>query len=569
MVRVGHKLGGLKRKARREGWADMIRSAADERAVLNGCTFDERAAAHAVEFFPAFLRHFKGRSAGEPFILLPWQRDEIIRPLFGWKGPDGFRRYKKAYVEIPKKNGKSTLCAGVGLYMLAGDGEAGAEVYSAGVDIKQAKICHDAAVAMVDASPELSSVLRVNRSTNQISYAETGSFYRALTGVPRRNQGWDGHCCIVDELHGWLGRELFDALRWMFAARDQPLLFVITTAGDDPVSLCKEEHDAAAACLAGTRYQEDLLAYIRAAEETDNVHKVRTWKAANPSLGATISMKSFRADYEDAKKSVGSLAAWKRYRLNVWSTGVTGWIEQGKWRACKRRFALDELLGRPCFGGLDLSKTRDTTALVLAFPPERPRQPVTFVPFFWLPEATAAAWSDRVPYLDWAAAGELFVTPGEVCDYRYIKSTIAGTFRGRELDVMESHGLAEGLAKLFDFQVLHFDPWQAEQLTQEIEAECDIERKEFRQVIGNFCEPCEELERRIIAGEVRHNGHRLLDWQVGNTEIYTDPNGSKRPVKASPDSPKKIDGVVAMIMAFAALLDGGESMYEAEGFRVV
>ena len=228
-------------QSRRQPPKGQIRTAADRRAIREGCWWDASAADRVRDFFEGFLRHSKGEWAGKAFKLLRWQWQDVVRPLFAWKRPDGTRRFRKAYIEVPKKNGKSTLASGIGLYMLCADGEQGAEIYSAAADRDQASIVHGEALRMAEASEELAGCLKLNKSTRNILYESTNSWYRALSNEPAGKEGLNIHACIIDELHIWKGRELWDTLRYGYRARRQPLQFVITTAGDDDESICYKE----------------------------------------------------------------------------------------------------------------------------------------------------------------------------------------------------------------------------------------------------------------------------------------------------------------------------------------
>jgi phage terminase large subunit-like protein len=329
-----YKLVTLKRQAQREGWGKMIRSPNDERALLKGYRFDPRKPDRVAKFFRTFLRHSKG--SRDPFELCDWQKQDVVDPLFGWLRPDGRRRFDRSYVEIPKKNGKSTFASGIGLYMLIADGEMGAEVYTAATAKDQARIVWGEAANMVDASPDLGEILTVNRSVGNILFPATNSYLRVLAREPGSNEGWNAHCIIVDELHKWSGRQLWDALKWAFAARRQPLLFVITTAGDDPLSVCRQQHDYAQGVITGENPDIHFLPYIRAADPLDDWLDPRTWEKANPSLGITMEREKFAQDVDEAKLSPELQSSFKRYRLNVWNTGESTWLTSEAWKACRR-----------------------------------------------------------------------------------------------------------------------------------------------------------------------------------------------------------------------------------------
>ncbi len=524
---------------------NWIKSAADEHAARNGCYFDERAAVKVVEFFRKFLRHSSGEWAGEPFELLDWQRDDIVYPLFGWKRADGTRRYRIAYVELPKKNGKSTLASGLGLNLLLNDNEPGAEVYSAATTREQASIVHREAINMVGASPALRACLSINRSTKTIAHGKSNSRYQALSAEPRSSEGIKAHGVIADELHAWFGRQFWDSLRYAFRTRRQPLLFIITTAGDDIQSVCYEQHEYADRIIRGIHFDDRYFAYIRAADPSDDWTTIETARKANPSLGLTIKEDEFLADIEEAKRTPTSQARFKRYSLNIWQTSQSPWLKLEDWLACRQDFAEQQLEGQDCWGGLDLAKTRDLTAFVLCFPGDKYR----FLPFFWLPEDAVNDPDNPEQYRIWAEQGWLRKTPGNVCDYSFIKRDLTD------------------LAQRFQIRSYAFDPYNAEHLTQELEEECGLPRFAFPQTISNFAGPTAEFERLVVGRGLEHSGHPTLTWNIGNVSVRVDANNNKRPVKPPVGDRRKIDGVVAAIMALGqALSDPIQAYSGVPGF---
>lgn len=439
-------------------------------------------------------------------------------------------------MEIPKKNGKSALASGIGLYLLAGDREAGAEVYSAAADRDQAGIVHGEAVRMVEASPALGRHLVVNYSTKNITFPATKGWYKALSSEAGTKEGLNAHALIIDELHAWPGRGLWDALRYAGRARRQPLRFSITTAGDDPHGVCREQHDYARAVLRGEVPDTRLFAYIRAARQTaegdaadDDWRDPAAWRRANPSLGATIREADFAADVAEAERSPLAAAAFKRYSLNVWSASTNPWLRSEDWAAC--RGGRDPEPGAACFGGLDLAKTQDMTALALLFPGEGGRYALRA--WFWLPEDRALSPDAPPHYRLWAERGLLELTPGNVCDYAFVRRRVAE------------------LAGRYDLRELAYDPYNAEQLTQELEAGHGVRRVAFGQTVPNFASPTAEFERLVLARLLEHDGNPILAWQAGHVQVKTDANGNRRPVKPRPIDPRKIDGVVAAVMALA------------------
>lgn len=510
----------------------MVRTVADQRAAESGCYFDPIAAARPARFFRGFLRHSKGAFAGKPFELLPYQNDNLIAPLFGWMRADGSRRFRRAYIEWPKKQGKSTIASGLGLHMLVGDGEPGAEVYSTASTRDQANIVHREAVNMVDVSDALSGYLRLNRATKEIHLDRTASFYKAIAAEARASEGLNAHCVIKDELHAWhgqAGRTFYDALKFAGAARRQPLDFQITTAGDDVTSICYEQHLYAKAILSGAVEDDDrFFPYICAAEPTDDFDDPAIWRKANPSLGVTMSEADFAADLREAKKTPNSWFSFLRYRFNVWQAGGRTAVTPSDWAACGAMFTEADLAGQQCWAALDLSRSRDFTALVLIFKLGENRYRV--LAWFWLPEATVSAANTLESIKSWARVKRISATSGNVTDYRQVEDNI--------VDI---------LAKFRPMELI-FDPYFAEELTQRIVDRTGVERVAFPQTSANYAAPCAEFERLVVGGLIEHDRNPVLSWMVGNL-CWNETGGTKRPVKVSHTSPMKIDGAVALIMA--------------------
>lgn len=526
-----NRLLGIKAQASREGWASFIRTEADERALLEGHRFLPELGEHVVDFFARFLRHSKGRWSGQAFDLLDWQRDDLILPLFSWVLPDGSRRFRQAYVEVPKKNGKSQIASGVALYLLVGDSEPGAEVYSVAGDRAQASIVFNEAANMVRFSPELRSRLKVNETTKTIAFPKTTGRYQALSAEVGTKEGLNISGLIFDELHTQKNRKLWDALRYGFAARTQPLLFTITTAGSAMDTIGREQHDYAAGVLNSTIQDLSFFAYIRAAEPEDDWTDPATWHKANPSLGITITESEFAVAVAEAQASPAKEASFRRYRLNQWQSAESPWLRLSDWKECQRDFSADDLRGRDCYAGLDLAKTRDLTALVLCFPMDDGT--FRLLPWFWLPEDRAQEMRGITPYEMWSRQGMLELTPGNWCDYGFV------------------HARIKELASQFTIRSLYYDPWNADQFVQRLQEEDGLQIVGFPQTVGNFNEPCKEFERLVLSRNVHHNGHSVLSWQIGHVAVRTDANGNIRPVKPEANDHRKIDGIVAGIMAFA------------------
>jgi phage terminase large subunit-like protein len=532
---------------------DWIRNAADERATQRGCWFDEARGNRVVAFFERFLRLYEGDFAGQAFVPQDWQADLLMR-AFGWVRPSDHwqrtvRRFRRVSAFIPKKNGKSPLGAGVGLYLLIGDGEQGQKVFSAAKDGQQAKIMHTHAMKMVEQSPLLRKHCRINQSTGRIVYTPTSSTYSILSGDNIDGQEGLNGSVVIDETHV-VDQRLARVLEHMGASRAQAMQFEISTAGNNPQSYGRKQYEHGQAVNRGDFLDDEFLfiSYEAPQEATDaEIETSPTlWRQANPSWGVTINEEEFHASLQRAKRSLADWSAFKMYRLNVWAQAANPWLKQDDWVNCSRTFTAADLQGQSCWLGLDLSKTRDMTAAVLVFPKG---DGFYQLPFFWLPAEEAKRKNHLAPYLEWAKQGFLELTPGDVVDYGYVERRI--------IEINEQ----------FHLQGIAYDKTYAEELTQRLQEQHGIERLVFEQTWRNFASATAEYERLIIAGKLQHPSHPILNWQAGHVQVKTDANHNKRPVKASADDPKKIDGIVAGVMALYATIARPEtsSVYDRKG----
>lgn len=317
-----------------------IRNASDERAVANGCRFDESRAAHFLEFVTSQCHLYEGERAGELVTLMPWQ-EELFSRIFGWVrfsldwGRE-VRRFTKASIWIPKKNGKSPSAAMVGLYLLVADGEPGQKVFSAARDGKQAGIVHGHARAMVEMSPYLSATCVINKTTGQIAHTPTRSIYAILAGDNIRGQEGLNGSIIIDETHV-VDDRLAKTIEYMGASRSEPLQFEASTAGDDPNGYGKKQYDYGKAVERGDVHDDQFLHVCYEAPQDasdEDCGRPEIWQAANPSWGHTIHPEEFRASYERSTRSLSDFATWKKYRLNIWQTSSQPWLRMGDWQAC-------------------------------------------------------------------------------------------------------------------------------------------------------------------------------------------------------------------------------------------
>lgn len=528
---MAKSLAQRKADAKSDGWERWIRSEADEHAVLNGCYFRADKGQRVVSFFEKFLRLPEDPWAGQPFILMDWHRDEIVMPLYGWYRADGTRRYRKAYIEIPKKNAKSALCSGLGLYHLMADGVRGGQVYSAAASQEQARIVHRAAAKMVKMSPALVSRLRVIDTSKRIVHDESGSFFKAMSAEHHTQEGHNISALFFDELHAQRTRHLWDTLQFGTRARRQPLSVAITTAGWDRESICFEQHEYAQAILNGTIHDDRFFAYILAAKpdeewkDTESEACRAVWRRTNPALGIILSEDDFADDVREAQQSVAQENTLKRYRFNIWTSQAVGWLSMDAWHACPERVPDEELLGEECFAGLDLASTQDLSSMALFFPKQK-----AVKVWFWVPEDVAEAHDERdeAPYLEWARDGLITLTDGNVLDQERIRDDINA--------IVKSYRVREAAV----------DKYEGNWIMQKV-GQLGVTPVMFPQTYAAMNEPAKALERMVLARELAHGHNPVLDWQAGNVGVKLTIDEKMRPVKMSRTG--RIDGIVALTMA--------------------
>jgi len=508
--------------------------------------FDTEAADRAVRFFEACLTHTKGEWAGTPLKLSDWQADKIIRPLFGWKRADGTRKYRTAYIQIPRKAGKSTLAAGIALYLLMADNEPGAEVYSAAADRDQAAIVFEMAKGMAEASEPLRK--RVKPFKRALTVPSTASTYKVLSSEAYTKHGLSAHGIVVDEVHALPDRELWDVLTTSTGARRQPLTVAITTAGFDRHSLCFELYDYACKVRDGIFEDPAFLPVIYEAAEDDDWKLPATWHKAHPGLGVSVKEEYFAAECAKAQQMPTYENTFKRLLLNIWTEQDTRWLPMDAWDACAAE--LPDLEGRVCYAGLDLSTTTDITALVLAFPVG----PVVYLmPFFWVPSEGIhkRAKRDRVPYDVWTKQGLIAATAGNVIDYDTIRARI------------------NELAERFNIKEIAIDRWNATHLATQLTGD-GFEVIGFGQGFASMSAPCKELEKRVLGREIAHGGNPVLRWMASNVSVTMDAAGNMKADKAK--STERIDGIVAGLMALGRVIandDDRAGAYDEGAFTFV
>ena len=515
--------------------------------------YDKAQADFAVGFIEC-LCHTKGRWAGKPFKLLPWQ-EQIVRDIFGTLKADGNRQFTTAYIEIPKKNGKSELAAAIALYMLFADGEASPEVYGAAADRQQAAIVFDVAHQMVNMTAALAKRSKILTANKRIVSGFNNGFYQVLSAEVTSKHGLNVSGLVLDEVHAQPNRKLYDVLtKGSGDAREQPLYFLITTAGNDTNSICYELHQKALDIIEGHKVDPTFYPVIYGAPESADWTSPAVWKEANPSLGDTITMEKVQAACESAKQNPAEENSFRQLRLNQWVKQAIRWMPMDKWDACDFVVNEDELAGRVCYGGLDLSSTTDITAFVLVFPPLDEEDKYHILPYFWIPEENVdlRVRRDHVPYDLWEKQGTLLTTEGNVVHYGYIEKFI------------------EKLNERFNIREIAYDRWGAVQMVQNLEG-MGFTVVPFGQGFKDMNPPTKELMKLTLEKRIAHGGHPVLRWMMDNIFIKTDPAGNIKPDKEK--STEKIDGVVATIMALDRAircgLDNGESVYDERGILLI
>jgi len=505
--------------------------------------FDATAADRVELFFERVLMHISAAWAGEGFKLQPWQ-SKITRDLFGTKGADGFRRYRKAYIEIPRKNGKSTWAAGIALALLVLDDEPRGEVYSAAADKEQASIVFGMAKTMVEASPLLSKLCQVYR--NSIVFPETGSAYKVLSADAITKHGLSPSGIIFDELHAQPNRELWDVLTTGVGARRQPLTIAITTAGFDKHSICYEQHKIAERVIENPEVDPAYYGVIYAAGPEDDWREPATWKKANPNFGVSVYESYFASEVKSAIDNPAKENTFRRLHLDQWTEQADRWISVTEWDACKADIDWESLRGRDCKVGLDLSSVRDLAALVLLFGDSNACK---VRPFFWCPDETIAIRSreDKVPYDLWKRKRLIESCPGKSVDYSLIRKKI------------------NELRELYNITEIAIDPYNAHQISHELEQD-GFEVSLYRQHFGEMNAPTKRFEKLVIEHALQHDGHEVLRWCFGNIAIEEDSTGNIKCSKKR--SREKIDGIISLIMALGRrMISEGpkQSVYERRG----
>jgi len=506
--------------------------------------FDKQAANKAIGFIETFCTHTKGELTGKPLILEDWQK-KIVGDLFGWKNKKtNLRRYRNAYIQVPRKNGKSTLCAAIGLYMLYADEERGSEIYSAAGNRHQAGIVFEIAKGMIQNNQELNSRGKIFR--NSIINEGKGNFYQAISSDSKTKHGLNSNCVLFDELHTQPDRSLFDTLTTSIGSRRQPLIISISTAGYDRNSICYEVYSYAKKVLDKSLKDDTFYPCIYEADIDDDIQDEKNWKKANPNYGISLKKKYMEIESQKAMDVPSYLNTFKRLMLNIWTDSVSVWIPNKQWMECHQEFDYDSLEGKECWGGLDLASTRDLSALTLVFKVE---DKFVIKPYIFVPKENAIKRSkiDGVDYLTFVRENDVIATEGDVQDYSFIRKTI------------------NDLSKKYRIQSIAYDRWGASQLILDLTNQDGVPMTPIGQGFLSLSAPTKTFEREILAKNVIHPNNKCLNWCMSNVAIQEDAAGNIKPAKNK--SKEKIDPVVATICAFAEMMtmDNGDSIYDDRG----
>jgi phage terminase large subunit-like protein len=473
------------------------------------------------------LTHTKGVFAGQPFKLRRWQERKIIRPLFTTDGR-GRRRYRTCLLMMPRKNGKTELAAALAIDGLMFDQEAGAEVYSAAADKDQASLVFNVAAQMIRNDPVLDGQCEILDSQRRIYHRKSGSFYRAISAEAYSKHGFNASRVIYDELHAAPNRELWDVLASSTGARDQPLLIAISTAGYDKHSILYELYSHAKKVVQQPDLDPSFLPIIFEADASADWTDQAVWQQANPALGDFRSLEEMQIACQRAKEIPAQEATFRRLYLNQWTESAQRWLPLEAWDRCRQPPAA--VYGRSCFIGMDLSTTRDLSALAAVFPDDDGGGFDVRMQFF-VPEEAIRLRSqrDKVPYDQWAKDGYLIATPGNTISYPSIRQTI------------------QDWSADYKVQEIAFDPWNATELVRQLKDEDGFTCVATGQGFASLSAPTKSLERAILSKQLRHDGHPVLRWNMANIAVEQDAAGNLKLSKKV--STERIDGAAALVMA--------------------
>jgi phage terminase large subunit-like protein len=505
--------------------------------------FDKDKASRVCRFIE-LLPHIKGEWAGKPIQLEPWQMF-ILTCVFGWVDSAGRRRFRTAYTEIPRKNAKSTLSSGVGLYMLTADGEGGPEVYSAATTKDQAKIVWQDAHRMAQKAKGLGARFGVSTSAHSIFTTDGGAFKALARDQGGNLDGLNVHCGIIDELHAHKTREVWDVIETATGARTQPLLWGITTAGFNRAGICYEQRTYVTKILQGVAKDDSYFGVIWTLDEEDDWANPSVWAKANPNWNVSVKPDDIERKARKAQEMTAAQNNFLTKHLNVWVNADTAWMDMKAWESCANpELSLQQFHGEEVWVALDLASKLDVAAKVYIFKKE---EKYYLIPRFYLPEE-AAEQPEASHYAGWAKEGFLHLTDGNVTDQATIEEELRDD------------------ASRFTVVSMGYDPWQATYLATRLAGE-GLPVKEYRNTVQNMSEPMKQLEMLVKSGQLEHDGNPMMTWMISNVVAHVDAKENIFPRKEQPQN--KIDGPVAAIMALGEIITTEQesgSVYDDRGF---
>ena len=506
--------------------------------TLSGYVFNPKRGAK-VCYFVEHLRHTKGPLARQKIRLEPWQIF-ILTTVFGWVDSTGARRFKDVYIEVPRGNGKSALSSAIALYMLAADGEYGAECYSFATTGDQAKIVFDVARQMALMSLDVKSALDLTIQKYSITQLSTGSSFSPKNSKDDSLDGLNTHFGCIDELHAHKTRGLYDVIETSIGKRKQPMVWTITTAGFDTSGICYEVRTIVTMILNQTVQVESQFGIIYTIDEGDDWTTDEALIKANPNWGVSVNPETLFSHREKALTLPSAANNFKTKYLDIWCSAKSAWMDMQAWKACEDpTLDLSDFEGHPCIIGLDLGAKNDITAKVKIFPRQRSDGKTEYVAFydFYLPEDTIEK-STNSQYQGWVDRGFIHQTPGAMTDFSVVEE-----------------GLREDLSR-FEVQAIAYDPWQATQLATRL-SEDGAPMVEFRNTVQNMSDPMKSLEALVLDGRIKYCPNPAMTWMMGNVVAKLDAKDNIFPRKERYEN--KIDGPVAMIYALAMCMSDLET----------
>lgn len=507
--------------------------------------------------FCNYLKHYKGVKRGERFDLEPWQKF-VYGCIYGWVDTEDNWRFKTAYIEIPRKNGKTSMAGAGACYDSAIASKTGAEVYCVATKEEQAKLLYNDCVAYVNQSEALRNIFKVLGGTSIMYVKNTNrtSFVKPLGSDSKRLDGLNPLSVYCDELHAWKKRDLWDVFEDAFGARRQYHMIAITTAGYDRTSICYEERQHAIRILENQITNDDKFGIIYTVDEDkqNDWDKEEVWKMANPNLYVGKEVDYMRSQVEKIKQMPSKLNTFLNKHLNIWTDVEQAWIATEDWNACESDLTEEDLYGKVCYGGMDLARVNDLSACAYFFPKQEGLDKATVIVDFFIPKEFLRERidRDRVPYDMWAKHHNLILTEGKTTDWDFIKHS-----------VLKRNGQ-------FNIKEFGYDRHFAGELVSSLEREGRT-TKGFGMGFISMGSPTAEFERMVIGKEIQHLKCPILTWNIANTIVSTDPANNLKPDKAK--STDRIDGTVAVLIGLGMYLNDDNKKeinpYKKRGLRML